>query len=479
MKNNHRLAAVLLLALASGVRCNVLEFNPAQQTKASLDVGGQVKVFCSSPDEIRACIFRSPLGETYVFLDGDKYENDRITNYLKTDNQCGMEIHSLEDGDNGQWECLLTTRNPDTQQSASLQQYFNLEIAVPPMSVSLSEGGNSNLQQLDVTRKSGQSEADAKYIECIATAARPEPVFKWMIGDEEMSAEIDVTSYNLDETSGKADYKSTFTYYADKNHNQKELVCRVEHRGYTQAQEAEKQNEAKLRLNVNYAPMAWTKPQTFYKMVIGQEAKIDVHIEANPKPDSAKWLLGNGTELPAGSSSDDGKFTSGVLVPGNTEGQWIVQLTINNLKKEDTLVTYKLEVENSQGKNEYEVRLETDNEPGPGFPDVTPVDTANFPVVIIILVIVIVLAVVLVAIARVKGMLCFAAKNSDDSDPEKEAFDNAEKGESAPIVDTAKDSEKPASAADANSSPEKKAPVVTETDTTKDEDKKSNGTTPV
>ena len=50
----------------------------------------------------------------------------------------------------------------------------------------------------------------------------------------------------------------------------------------------------------------------------------------------------------------------------NTEGQWIVQLTINNLKKEDTLVTYKLEVENSQGKNEYEVRLETDNEPGPG-----------------------------------------------------------------------------------------------------------------
>merc|ERR1719300_2141422 len=193
-----------------------------------------------------------------------------------------------------------------------------------------------------------------------------------MIGDEEMSAEIDATSDNLDETSGKADYKSTVTY----------------------------------------APMAWTKPQTFYKMVIGQEAKIDVHIEANPKPDSAKWLLGNGTELPAGSSSDDGKFTSGVLVPGNTEGQWIVQLTINNLKKEDTLVTYKLEVENSQGKNEYEVRLETDNEPG-------PVDTANFPVVIIILVIVIVLAVVLVAIARVKGMLCFAVKAPKDEDTEQ------------------------------------------------------------
>ena len=115
--------------LFAGVRCNVLEFNPAQQTKASLDVGGQVKVFCSSPDEIRACIFRSPLGETYVFLDGDKYENDRITNYLKTDNQCGMEIHSLEDGDNGQWECLLSTKNPDTQQSASIHQFFNLEIA--------------------------------------------------------------------------------------------------------------------------------------------------------------------------------------------------------------------------------------------------------------------------------------------------------------------------------------------------------------
>ena len=50
----------------------------------------------------------------------------------------------------------------------------------------------------------------------------------------------------------------------------------------------------------------------------------------------------------------------------NTEGQWVVALTIQNLKKEDTLVPYKLEVTNSQGKNEYEVRLQTDNEPGPG-----------------------------------------------------------------------------------------------------------------
>lgn len=184
------------------------------------------------------------------------------------------------------------------------------------MSVTLAEGGNANLQQLDVTRKSGQSEADAKFIDCIATAARPEPVFKWMIGDEEMSAQIEVEAENLDETSGKADYRSTFTYYADKNHNQKELVCRVEHRGYTQAQEAERQNEASLRLNVNYAPMAWTKPQTFYKMVLGKPAKIDVQIEANPKPDSAQWNLGNGTFLPAGASSEDGKFTSGMLEPG-------------------------------------------------------------------------------------------------------------------------------------------------------------------
>ena len=44
----------------------------------------------------------------------------------------------------------------------------------------------------------------------------------------------------------------------------------------------------------------------------------------------------------------------------------MVALTIQNLKKEDTLVPYKLEVTNSQGKNEYEVRLQTDNEPGPG-----------------------------------------------------------------------------------------------------------------
>merc|ERR1712029_194073 len=112
-----------------------------------------------------------------------------------------------------------------------------------------------------------------------------------------------------------------------------------------------------------------------------------------------------------------------------------------------------------------------------------PVTEANFPVVIIILVIVIILAVVFVAIARVKGMLCFAAKNSDDSDPEKEAFDNAEKGETAPIVsDSAKTNDNAKISANDNannSSPEKKATVVTADETkpdTKDEDKKSNGT---
>jgi len=101
-------------------------------------------------------------------------------------------------------------------------------------------------------------------------------------------------------------------------------------------------------------------------------------------------------------------------------------------------------------------------------------------------VIVIILAVVFVAIARVKGMLCFAAKNSDDSDPEKEAFDNAEKGETAPIVsDSAKTNDNAKISANDNannSTPEKKATVVTADETkpdTKDEDKKSNGTTPV
>lgn len=79
--------------------------------------------------------------------------------------------------------------------------------------------------------------------------------------------------------------------------------------------------------------------------------------------------------------------------------------------------------------------------------------------------------------------LSLEAKSSDDSDPEKEAFDNAEKGEKAPIVE-AEGGDKPAvdptAAGDManNSSPEKKAaPAVVEAESeTKDsEDKKSNG----
>jgi len=460
-----------------------MEFDALEQTQQSLDIGGSVKVYCSSDQEIRGCGFRSPVGEQYIMSDGDQYENGRIINYELSMHKCGLEIKTLEDDDNGIWECTITSRNMETKQSVSDTHQFTLEVAVPPASVMLREGSNQ-VTQLDVTKESEASEADARMIQCVALAARPEPKFKWIIGNEEMTAQTTESKDNLDDISGKADYVSTFTYYPDKNHNQKDLICKVEHSAYTQAQVAEEQNIARLKLNVNYAPLPLNKPHVEHSLEIGKTANVIVKIEANPKPDSASWTLGgeNGTQLPSGQTSEDGKFQSGVIEEGDTDGQWRMTLTINNLEKEDTQVPYKLVVANSKGSNEYEVRLSAEPAPGPGHPDVTPVAEANFPVVIIILVIVIILAVVLVAIARVKGMLCFAAKNSDDSDPEKEAFDkDAEKGETAPIVDA----KAPSSDVkiDANSSPEKKAPVVAEADETqkdtKDEDKKSNGTTPV
>ena len=106
-----------------------MEFDALEQTQQSLDIGGSVKVYCSSDQEIRGCGFRSPVGEQYIMSDGDQYENGRIINYELSMHKCGLEIKTLEDDDNGIWECTITSRNMETKQSISDTHQFTLEVA--------------------------------------------------------------------------------------------------------------------------------------------------------------------------------------------------------------------------------------------------------------------------------------------------------------------------------------------------------------
>ena len=80
---------------------------------------------------------------------------------------------------------------------------------------------------------------------------------------------------------------------------------------------------SRLKLNVNYAPLPLNKPHVEHSLEIGKTANVIVKIEANPKPDSASWTLGgeNGTQLPSGQTSEDGKFQSGVIEEGVSHRQ--------------------------------------------------------------------------------------------------------------------------------------------------------------
>jgi len=484
-----RLPTLILAAILSGSALG----QPYDITELSKPItaseGELVEIVCPSSNKITNCIFRSPVGATYFINDGEQYENERIVTSERTDNRCGMRIRNLSENDNGLWECTLGLKNPDTKISSTMKKTFELEIAVHPESVMLNEqGGSSNIQELSVVKEENGAN-EAKLIDCVAAAARPKPTFSWFIGEEELNAEV--TEREENEKDKKKDYISTLSYYPVKNHHGKTLRCEVKHNAYTLSETEKKENQAEATLNVEYAPVPRDKPVQVHDLKIGETAVIPVSVEANPEPNSAEWKWGNET-LAAGSSTKDGKLKSSILEKGSIDGQWRIELSINNLAEEDTKQPYYLIVSNSQGKREYIVQVNTGQAPtdnnclnGDDVKCETkpPVTATNTPIVIGILVIAIVLVVVLLAIARVKGMLCFAAKSSDDSDPEKEAFDNAEKGEKAPIVE-AEGGDKPAvdptAAGDManNSSPEKKAaPAVVEAESeTKDsEDKKSNG----
>ena len=69
------------------------------------------------------------MGEHYFMNDGEQFENERIVNYERTDNRCGMRIRNLGERDNGLWQCTLGLRNPYTKITSTFKKKFELKIA--------------------------------------------------------------------------------------------------------------------------------------------------------------------------------------------------------------------------------------------------------------------------------------------------------------------------------------------------------------
>ena len=73
-------------------------------------MGDEVKLICTTSHKIQSCAFTAPDGTidgTNVF--GSYIGDDGRSIYEDDSTECGLRIASVEEKDNGEWKCSITT----------------------------------------------------------------------------------------------------------------------------------------------------------------------------------------------------------------------------------------------------------------------------------------------------------------------------------------------------------------------------------
>jgi len=441
-------------ALLSGVHS--VEVIKQNHKEVTVKEGEQVQLTCTADVEALGCTFRTPGGDSYPMFKDAAYEGGRIKQQTLDPADCSIVISNIRESDNGQWECTVSGKDSVSQDYAVGSENINVVVAVPPAQVSL---------QIDGTPVNGPLELnlDEKkqvFVDCVATEARPRAEFNWYIGTTKLNA--NVQNREEEGTDGKITYISTLEYNAAPKHSGQMLKCEVVHMGYTMQAIEDKSNIAQASLELQFMPEEKSEVQTIYGNKDGESNTVRMKFLANPMPTQGQWNIGEVT-VPIGASDVEGNFQSSqIQETGDLTGEYQVELTFT-MTKALADKTYSLQVTNGLGSTKYDFKL--------ALADAPPSESAGGPVIIIVLVLVALIIVVgIVAIARAKGMMCFAEK-SEQLDEEKEAFDDAEKGKLAAETEKTK-------------TPDKKPITETETKNENDaenkEEKKSNGAhTPV
>lgn len=167
----------------------------------------------------------------------------RIVQHSINENDCGMKITDIKDKDNGQWECSITGKT-NTGDFGIGTGNVQVIVAVPPTDVHL---------EMDEERVTGPiamnlDEERQKYVDCVATGARPAATFKWYIGTTLLNANIQYREEA--EAGGKTRYISTLEFNADPKHSGQQLKCEVVHMGYTLQAIEDESNWVKVDLNL-------------------------------------------------------------------------------------------------------------------------------------------------------------------------------------------------------------------------------------
>merc|ERR1719222_227423 len=201
-----------------------------------------------------------------------------------------------------------------------------------------------------------------------------------------------------------------------KADNGKTLECVANSEAYKPEDLENGLNKAGVQLNVEYAPEPQKDDLKFYGMSVGKPTEIEIKFRLNPAPSNMEWVMADGTRVPQGSESNDGKYRATLATSEDADEPdfHTAMLTINDVSEKDGGTTSSLVVTTAHGEATISFQIEIGAKP--------PTEAGTGPVIAIIIIILLVIVVIAVAVvARSQGLLCFAARDGVN-DPEKGNF---------------------------------------------------------
>jgi len=375
------------------------------QTQKSIEVrtGDEAKLSCTTSSDIQFCAFTAPDGTNFFLKKNIPYEGGRIT-YAGEDEStdCAVKIASVEEKDNGEWKCSITTIKDG--QGVTVENAVTVIVSRPPSDVHM-EVDDIAVSNLVVNFRQSKS----KKIACIADGARPAAAFSWTLGEDRFEGRVE-DKEAVRHQDGTVRQVQVLHYEADPAHNGKAISCIVDHKGFSRQDIEMNKNMATVDLDIQFQPVAADKPQSFYNLQVGEEKEILISFRAHPRPTQVFWTMYDKSQVMEGGESLNKRYRADVLKDGPNDGMFTAKLTVAEVMEADAGSNNELSVTNELGTTTYPFKLSLGDRPAAG----------TGPVIAIVIVAIIIIVVILVAvIARSQGLLCFADPPKSEEDKEK------------------------------------------------------------
>jgi len=404
------------------------------QAQQSIEVrtGDEAKLSCTTSSDIQFCAFTAPDGTNFFLKKNIPYEGGRIT-YAGEDEStdCSVKIASVEEKDNGEWKCSITTIKDG--QGVTVENAVSVIVSRPPSDVHIEVDGIAASNLIVDFRQS-----KSKKIACIADGARPAASFSWTLGEDRFEGRVEDKEATRHQ-DGTVRQVQVLHYDADPAHNGKAISCIVDHKGFNRQDIEMNKNMATVDLDIQFQPVAADKPQSFYNLILGEKKEILISFRAHPRPTQVFWTMYDKSEVMEGAESLNKRFTADVLQDGPNDGMFTARLTIAEVMEADAGSNSELSVTNELGTTKYPFTLSLGDRPAAasavsGAQEGVVSAAGTGPVIAIVIVAIIIIVVILVAvIARSQGLLCFADKNVDEDGKKTAAqFEALEKGDDIP-----------------------------------------------